>query len=214
VTSNTEAHAIVWKFLATASMCATIACSSWQLPADTDSPPVEEVVRTAASQLDVGVETTRRLSGFNGSGRNGDFTAWLTSALQESGLFRRVAPIDEIQNPTLIARVDAEPPPGCYLAFIASFTFGIIPEPIQEPRGYAFSLRTSTSTQTSVTVDCRYEQTGWFGWVTGLRNISSNYSSDLPEETARFRRFVAAALRRKLPEVVAAAGSETQEMHK
>lgn len=190
-------------------LLAFAACTSFELPPDAELPSIESC-RDEASRIDVAVAPTRDLNGPEGSGRSDQYQAWLITALQESGLFHRVGSSSEIQNPTLVAAIEAEPTGGCYLPYVSPGLIGIVPAAVHEQRGYAFSLGPVADPGARVTFDCRYEQTAWCGWLTGMRNMFPAYTSDVPEDEARFRKFVAVALRRRLAQVVSlgAAASE------
>jgi hypothetical protein len=186
------------------TLFAVFGCTSHELPEVSAVPDVAELVKVTAT-MDVAVDPYVRAPDAHGIARVGDYTKWLLSALRSSGLFRRVDLLSDMTNPALVAHIEAVPPFECELAFLASFTLGIIPEPMTETRGYAFTLHAPTSTDPPVTIDCLYRGTTWCGWVTGLRNFAPGYSNGEPEEQARFREFVLMQLKSKIKEVAALA---------
>jgi len=188
------------------ALLAFTACTSFELPPDAELPSIEGS-DAEASQLNVAVEPALNVGEVGGSGRSDQYQAWLITALQESGLFHRVGSSSEIDHPTLIATLEAAPTGGCYLPYVSPALIGIVPEAVHQQRGYSFSLRPVSDSGARITFDCRYEQTAWCGWLTGMRNVFPAYTSNVPEDEARFRKFVAVALRRRLAQVVSLGGA-------
>jgi len=121
------------------------------------------------------------------------YADWLTAALHDSGMFRRVARADAIQDAALVARIESKNT-SAPITLLAWLTFGLVPEWGSDRYGYCFSVRRHDQSAPAVRFDCAYEGTSVVGWLGALRNVGEDYAFFPPEESDRFHEFVANSL--------------------
>lgn len=136
----------------------------------------------------------------------------LALALQRTGLFDDVRPLDELPNPDLIARVERHVyGTATILPVITLLTLGVIPTWIDEEWGEVFSLRTADSEP--VQIDFTFVGPSVGGWAAAVMNLSPNRTSGDPRETPRFTDAFASELSRNSDQIRALlkAGRAPQE---
>ena len=122
------------------------------------------------------------------------YSEHLLNDLRATGLFDAVEPLDRIQNPTLIARVERTVYGKATIPLWTIVTLGIVPTTVEEEHGHVFSFHPVNNAGSPVVVDYRYRGPSTLGWIATFLNFSSNRTSENPIETPRFREGLAVAV--------------------
>ena len=122
------------------------------------------------------------------------YSEHLVSDLRSTGLFDTVELLDNIERPTLVARVERPVYGKATIPFWTIVTLGIVPTTVEEEHGHAFSLRPASHSEAPVLIDYTYRGPSTLGWVAFFLNFSPNRSGDNPIETPRFREGLAVAV--------------------
>lgn len=114
----------------------------------------------------------------------------LTVALKASGVFAKVEPLDHFtQPPDYIAKVEKEIHGTPVIPFFTFISLGLVPTMAEEDHGYVFSLTSSSQKRTMV--DASYSGTSTLGLASIAFLATSNYTSSVPEQSKRYRQFLA-----------------------
>jgi hypothetical protein len=165
-------------------------CSSAALPPP-PSPSEMTLVRATHFPVTVGVEAYRWPV----------YSERLVDSLRKTGLFDAVAPLDRLQDATLIARVDRPITGTATIPLFTALSFGLIPTTVQESWGEAFSLYRNGASESGVAVDFSYSGPSTLGWWAAVRSLSRDITTAHPRKTVRFYDALSVAICRKADEI-------------
>lgn len=122
----------------------------------------------------------------------------LVSSLRSTGLFEDVGPLDEIDDPDLIASV-RRPIYGTASVFpvLTVLTLGIVPTWVSEEWGESFTLRSARARASEVEIEFTYSGPSTLGWAALLLAPLPEHALGRPYDKPRFRRAFAAAIARE-----------------
>jgi hypothetical protein len=158
-------------------------CSSSSLPSAPTDAQIGMLERTHF-KASVGVETYKYPV----------YTEGLIKDLRATGLFDRVDPLDQIDNPDLIARTERPVYGKATIPLWTIVTLGVVPTTVEEEHGHVFSLRRPGDPEPSELVNYTYRGPTTLGWVAAFLNLSRDRTSGNPIETRRFREGLALAV--------------------
>jgi hypothetical protein len=116
----------------------------------------------------------------------------LSDALEATGAFSRVAPLDQFGSPPdLIATVEESIHGTAVIPALTFLTLGVVPTLVDENHGFVFSLTTSSGRSKKTIIDASYRGTTTLGWAALVVNASPEYMQSDPEQSERFRRMLA-----------------------
>jgi hypothetical protein len=158
-------------------------CSSSALP---PAPTKEEIAKVKATHFKatVGVERYQYPV----------YSEHLIESLRRTKLFDEVAPLDQLPNPTLIARVERRIYGTATIPILTALSLGFIPTTVQEEWGESFSLHGKSPSIGGVGVDFSYVGPSTLGWWAAVRSLSSDISTVNPRRTKRFYDALAVAI--------------------
>ena len=111
----------------------------------------------------------------------------LLRALQQTGLFREVQPLERIQAPDLLARVERPITGNAVIPILSLITLGLIPTVTEEEHGYSFSIRSPKSSEWVVIVEYVHRGYTVLGWVAGLLNLFPQWTGDSVHNDPHFK---------------------------
>lgn len=156
-------------------------CASSSLPQKLSKGQIDEITKTHFA-VSVGVEDFKYPV----------YSEKLTKALQRTGLFDKVEPLNSFKEPpTYIARVKRT---ICSTAIIPIFTglsLGLIPTTAQEEYGYSFSLTATSDPTRKIPIEFSYKGPAALGWWAVVLNILPNRTSADVYEHPRFNQNLA-----------------------
>ena len=173
-------------------------CGSFSLPPKPTDAQLA-VLRTTHFRAKVGVEPYKYPV----------YSERLISDLRSTGLFDAVELLDQIDKPSLVARVERPVYGKATIPFWTIVTLGIVPTTVEEEHGHAFSLRPVSHSEAPVLIDYTYRGPSTLGWVAFFLNFSPNRSGDNPIETPHFREGLAVAVssrREQITKLLSASG--------
>jgi hypothetical protein len=116
----------------------------------------------------------------------------LSDALEATGAFSRVAPLDQFGSPPdLIATVEESIHGTAVIPALTFLTVGVVPTLVDESHGFVFSLAPSSGRSKKTRVDASYRGTTTLGLAALVVNASPEYTPSDPEQGERFRRMLA-----------------------
>lgn len=122
----------------------------------------------------------------------------LISSLRSTGLFEDVGPLDEIDDPDLIASV-RRPIYGTasVLPVLTLLTLGIVPTWVSEEWGESFTISNARARDSEVEIEFTYSGPSTLGWAALLLAPLPKHALGRPYDKPRFRRAFAAAIARE-----------------
>jgi len=126
----------------------------------------------------------------------------LISSLRSTELFEYVGPLNQTDNPDLIASV-RRPIYGTasVVPILTILTLGVIPTWVSEEWGESFTLRSAGAQGSEVNVEFTYSGPSTLGWAALLLAPLPQHALGRPYDKPRFRRAFAAAIARKEPQI-------------
>ena len=178
----------VWTVLLLVLMVSSsLACATATVPAAL--PPEDAaLVSTVRIPATVGVERYEPVV----------YSERLISSLRSTGLFEDVGPLDEIDDPDLIASV-RRPIYGTasVLPLLTVLTLGIVPTWGSEEWGESFTLSNARARDSEVEIEFTYSGPTTLGWAALLLAPLPTHALGRPYDKPRFRRAFTAAIARE-----------------
>ncbi len=165
-------------------------CMSYALP-PSPSAAEQELVASTHFPATVGVERYH----------DPVWSLGLLESLRYTGLFDRVAFLDAIKNPDLIARVREPVRAGEPLWVLPILTLGVIPAIAEDEWGEVFSLYSSKAPDRSVPIDFKYTGGQHVGWIAVVTGMVPGRTWARPPWTRPYRNALSATICRQAPEI-------------
>ena len=188
MTRRSICHLLLVSFAALSSLsCATAAVPAALPPEDAELLKVRIPARVGVEQYEPAVYSER-----------------LISSLRSTGLFEYVGPLDQTDDPDLIASV-RRPIYGTasVVPLLTLLTLGVVPTRASEEWGESFTLRSAGAQGSEVDVEFTYSGPTTLGWAALLLAPLPQHALGRPYDKPRFRRAFAAAIARKAPQIEA-----------
>jgi hypothetical protein len=165
----------------------SLACATATVPAAL-TPEDAELLSTVHIPARVGVERYEPAV----------YSERLISSLRSTGLFEDVGPLDEIDDPDLIASV-RRPIYGTasVLPVLTLLTLGIVPTRVSEEWGESFTLSSARARGSEVEIEFTYSGPSTLGWAALLLAPLPKHALGRPYDKPRFRMALAAAIARE-----------------
>ncbi len=115
----------------------------------------------------------------------------LNQALQDAGIFSRVAPLSDFKSPPdFIATVEKTVYGNAVIPVVLFASAGVIPLVTEEDHGLIFSLAPSSRRRDKVIIDASYSGNSTLGWAALAVNAAPDYTFSDPDQSERFRRML------------------------
>jgi len=128
------------------------------------------------------------------------YSEHLAEDLRSTGMFQRVAPLEEVPDADLVAEVTETVYGTATIPIITALTFGLVPTTVDEDWGDVFRLRRPEG-EDGVDVDFRYSGPSTLGWWGIVENRKRDRTWRPPRSTRRFHDALAYEIAVKADEI-------------